>query len=68
MLSRRHPELLDAGLVDWCGSRKVNKLEYAWDKRMVEQVLYMYMRMLDMSRQVRVRVRVRVHVDRCTHI
>ena len=37
-LSRRHPKLVDAGLVDWCGSRKVNKLEYAWDKRMVEQM------------------------------
>ena len=37
-LSKRHPDLIDAGLVAWCGSRKVSKREYAWDKRMVEQM------------------------------
>ena len=38
LLSKSHPELIDAGLVDWCGSRKVSKREYAWDKRMVDQM------------------------------
>ena len=38
VLSRRHPRLIDAGLVEWCGSRKVHKLEYAWDKRMVDEM------------------------------
>ena len=37
-LSHAHPDLLDAGILDWCGSRKVSKLEFPWDKQMVEEM------------------------------
>jgi len=37
-LSHSHPQLIDAGLVDWCGSRKVNKREFAWDQKMVDEM------------------------------
>ncbi|KAL1518865.1 hypothetical protein AB1Y20_003142 [Prymnesium parvum] len=38
VLSRRYPDLIDAGLVDYCGSLKVNKLEWPWDQQMVEEM------------------------------
>ena len=37
-LSHAHPDLLDAGILDWCGSRKVSKLEFPWDKQMVDEM------------------------------
>ncbi|KAL3927726.1 MAG: hypothetical protein SGPRY_002690 [Prymnesium sp.] len=38
VLTRKYPTLIDAGLVDYCGSRKVNKLEWPWDEKMVQEM------------------------------
>jgi protein glucosyltransferase len=38
VLSKQYPDLIDGGLVDFCGSRKVSKLEWPWDKQMVSEM------------------------------
>jgi len=38
LLNRQRPDLIDAGLVDYCGSRKVSKVEWPWDKQMVDEM------------------------------